>query len=60
LSTLTGSILHREKNLPFFFIASKKENFIPRLIGVDIEEFNLVIGSDLANWEDNFAVVADA
>jgi len=57
---LTGSILHREKNLPFFFIASKKANFIPRLIGVDIEEFNLVIGSDLANWEDNFAVVADA
>jgi len=48
------------KNLPFFFIASKKENFIPLSIGVDKEEFDLVIGSDLANWEDNFAVVADA
>ena len=48
------------KHLPFFFIASKKENFISRSLGVDKEEFDLVIGSDLANWEDNFVVVADA
>jgi len=43
------------KILPFLFIASKERESI----GVNIE-VNLVIDSDLANWEDNFVVVDDA
>jgi len=48
------------KNSPFFSSQAKKEHFISRSIGVITEEFDLVIGSDITNWEDYFAVVADA
>jgi len=49
-----------EKNYHFSSSLAKKEKFIPRSIGVDKDEFDLVTDSDLANSEDNFAVVADA
>ena len=52
-------MLNREKNLYFCSSLAKKENFIPRSIVVDIE-VDLVIDSDLANWEDIFVVVDDA
>jgi len=61
LSTSTGSILFREKKIHHFFSSqAKKENIISRSIGVITEEFELVIGSDITNWEDYFPVVADA
>jgi len=62
LSNILDESLFSVEHMDWFdsiFIASKKENFIPRSIGVDREEFDLAIGSDLANWEENFAVVAD-